>query len=54
VIFSRIATFTCNPARAERDTAFAFAFPESLPAFPPAFIEDKQSIRTFVIEEVIA
>lgn len=27
---------TCKPARAERETAFAFAFPESLPALPPA------------------
>ena len=27
---------TCNPARADRDTALAFAFPESLPALPPA------------------
>lgn len=28
---------TCNPALAERETAFALAFPESLPAFPPAW-----------------
>lgn len=27
---------TCRPARAERETAFAFAFPESFPALPPA------------------
>lgn len=25
-----------RPALADRETAFAFAFPESLPAFPPA------------------
>jgi hypothetical protein len=29
---------TWSPARAERETALAFAFPESLPAFPPAFL----------------
>lgn len=28
---------TCSPARAERLTALALAFPESLPAFPPAW-----------------
>lgn len=28
---------TWSPARADRDTAFAFALPESLPAFPPAY-----------------
>lgn len=27
---------TWSPARADRDTAFAFVFPESLPALPPA------------------
>lgn len=27
---------TWSPARAERETAFALAFPESLPALPPA------------------
>lgn len=27
---------TCRPALAERETAFAFALPESLPALPPA------------------
>lgn len=27
---------TCNPALAERETALAFALPESLPALPPA------------------
>jgi len=27
---------TWRPARADRDTAFALAFPESLPALPPA------------------
>lgn len=30
-------TRTCNPARADRETAFAFALPESLPALPPAY-----------------
>lgn len=29
-------TLTCNPARADRDTALALDFPESLPALPPA------------------
>lgn len=33
---------TCNPARADRDTAFAFAFPESLPALPPAYRPKKK------------
>lgn len=32
----RKTTLTCNPALAERETAFAFALPESLPALPPA------------------
>lgn len=27
---------TWSPARAERETAFAFDFPESFPALPPA------------------
>ena len=27
---------TWSPARADRDTALALAFPESFPAFPPA------------------
>lgn len=31
-----ILTLTCKPALAERETAFAFALPESLPALPPA------------------
>lgn len=31
-----ILIITCNPARADLETAFAFAFPESLPALPPA------------------
>jgi len=30
-------TGNCNPARAERETALALAFPESLPALPPAY-----------------
>jgi len=34
--FIMIMIHTCKPALAERDTAFAFAFPESLPALPPA------------------
>lgn len=29
-------SFTCSPARADRETAFALALPESLPALPPA------------------
>lgn len=36
VSFHYFSIVTCNPARAERDTALAFAFPESFPAFPPA------------------
>lgn len=28
---------TCKPALAERETALALAFPESLPALPPAY-----------------
>lgn len=28
---------TWSPARAERETAFALDFPESLPALPPAY-----------------
>lgn len=34
---SQTEKLTCSPARAERETALAFAFPESLPAFPPAY-----------------
>lgn len=33
---SSVFRLTWSPARAERETAFAFAFPESLPALPPA------------------
>lgn len=32
-----ILTLTCKPALAERETALAFALPESLPALPPAY-----------------
>lgn len=35
-IFLAFSEHTWSPARADRDTAFAFAFPESLPALPPA------------------
>ena len=34
-------SLTCNPALADLDTAFAFAFPESLPALPPAWNTQK-------------
>jgi hypothetical protein len=47
VISAGSSLFTCRPARAERETAFAFAFPESFPAFPPAFVENKQTITIF-------
>ena len=33
---------TCNPARAERETAFALDFPESFPALPPAYKKQSQ------------
>lgn len=36
---------TCKPALAERETAFAFALPESLPAFPPACSETKITVN---------
>lgn len=36
---------TCKPARCERETAFVLAFPESLPALPPA-ISDCAEART--------
>lgn len=37
VIFAIIYyMLTCSPALADRETALAFAFPESLPALPPA------------------
>lgn len=31
-----LPTGNCRPALADRDTALAFAFPESFPALPPA------------------
>lgn len=37
---------TCKPALAERETAFAFALPESLPAFPPACYDTKITINS--------
>lgn len=37
-----IQMHTWSPALADRDTAFAFVFPESLPALPPAW--DKKII----------
>lgn len=33
---NKLKWFTWSPARAERETAFALDFPESLPALPPA------------------
>ena len=35
-IFHHFSLITCKPARAERETALALAFPESFPALPPA------------------
>lgn len=35
---------TWRPARAERETAFALALPESLPALPPAYNEQKHTL----------
>lgn len=40
-----LAQLTCRPALAERDTAFAFALPESLPAFPPACLDIKITVN---------
>lgn len=37
--------FTCKPALAERETAFAFALPESLPALPPAYSQRKNGVK---------
>lgn len=37
IVFTQILTGNCRPARAERETAFAFDLPESLPALPPAY-----------------
>lgn len=36
---------TCRPALAERETAFAFALPESLPALPPACSDTKITVN---------
>ena len=36
ILNQRLAN-TCNPALADLDTAFALAFPESFPAFPPGY-----------------
>lgn len=38
---------TCSPARAEREIAFVFALPESLPALPPACATFKRKIEEF-------
>lgn len=34
--YQSVGTLTWSPARADRETALAFAFPESFPALPPA------------------
>lgn len=40
----KISKITWSPARAERETAFALDFPESLPALPPAYKCKKNKI----------
>lgn len=40
------AQLTCRPALAERETAFAFALPESLPALPPACSDTKITVNS--------
>ena len=35
-IIIKTVIFTCNPALADLETAFALALPESFPALPPA------------------
>lgn len=40
----KIQYLTCNPARADLETALAFDFPESLPALPPAYKREKNTI----------
>lgn len=36
IALTNIIKLTCSPALADLETAFALAFPESLPALPPA------------------
>lgn len=43
--FNVVASLTCKPALAERETAFAFALPESLPALPPACSDTKITVN---------
>lgn len=48
VIFAIIYyMLTCSPALADRETALAFAFPESLPALPPAFKNKHKGVNIY-------
>jgi len=43
-----IHRLTCNPARADLETALALDFPESLPALPPAYDGKIKHIRSSI------